>query len=110
MIIDKSAITTELNKIGGAVAAVKASSSYSLDMKAENELDPAWNKLATVDSYTGRLYKNTVEDKVNFNHSYKYKAHHEEDGGEAYEYAIGNMQNGDVYLASYKGKNTYTKV
>ena len=108
LISERDKVAAELDKVNAAVTSLKSSESYSLDMKAENEFDPAWNKLATVDSYQSRLYKNTVDGNVNFNHSYMYKAHHEEDGAEAYEYAIGSMTNGDVYLASYKGKNTYT--
>jgi hypothetical protein len=103
-------IAQELNTINNAITALKAEDTYSLDIFAENELDPAWNKSATVDSYTGRLYKNTVGTDVWFNHSYKYKAHHEEDGAEAYEYAIGNLQNGEVYEKSFKGKNDNTMV
>ena len=110
LIVDRTAVGEELAKINTAVTNLKNASSYSLDLEAENEFDPAWNKLATVDSYVSRLYKNTTDGNVNFNHSYKYKTHHEEDGAEAYEYAIGNMQNGDVYLASYKGSNVYTKL
>ncbi|MBQ9713808.1 MAG: hypothetical protein IJV83_00625 [Clostridia bacterium] len=110
LIVEDSQIENELNKINGAVTALKNENDYSLDIFAENEFDPAWNIFATVDSYKGRLYKNTVEENVWFNHSYKYKTHHEEDGAEAYEYAIGNIEDGTVYCASYKGDNTYTVV
>lgn len=110
LIVESNAIQKEVNAISSAITSVKNSEDYSLDIFARNEFDPAWNKLATVDSYTGRLYKNTDGDNVWFNHSYKYKAHHEEDGAEAYEYALGNLKDGTVYLASYKGDNTYTVV
>lgn len=110
LIIAQADVQAELNKINSAITSLKQADSYSLDIKAENEFDPAWNKIATTDSYIGRLYKNTVDVAVNFNHSYKYKAHHEEDGAEAYEYAVGNIKSGEVYLASYKGSNTYTKM
>ena len=66
--------------------------------------------LATVDKYTGRLYKNTIEENVWFNHSYVYKAHHEEDGAETYKYTVGNIQDGSVHLVSRKGKNDITPV
>lgn len=102
-------ISRELNTVQSALTALKSEDDYSLDLLAENEFDPAWNKFAIVDKYTGRLYKNTVDENVWFNHSYKYNAHSEEDGAEAYEYAIGNLQNGKVYLASYKGDNSYTE-
>lgn len=108
LIVDSTTIENEINTINAAVESVKDAEDYSVDLFAENEFDPAWNKLATVDSYKGRLYKNTVDENVWFNHSYKYKTHHEEDGAEAYEYAIGNMKDGTVYLASYKGDNVYT--
>ncbi|MBO5277604.1 MAG: hypothetical protein J6B05_03005 [Clostridia bacterium] len=110
LILAQADVQAELNKINSAITSLKQADSYSLDIKAENQLDPAWNKIATTDSYIGRLYKNTVDGAVNFNHSYKYKAHHEEDGAEAYEYAVGNVTSGEVYLASYKGSNTYTKM
>ena len=108
ILMETADISRELTTINNALTALKAEADYSLDLFAENEFDPAWNKLATVDSYTGRLYKHTDGQNVWFNHSYKYKAHHEEDGAEAYEYAIGNIEDGTVYTASYKGKNTYT--
>ena len=104
-----SDVSREINTVNSALTGLKAEDDYSLDLLAKNQFDPAWNKLATVDKYTGRLYKNTVEKNVWFNHSYKYNAHSEEDGAEAYEYAIGNLQNGTVWFASYKGDNTYTE-
>ena len=103
-------ISRELSTVQNALTELKGEDDYSLDLLAKNEFDPAWNKLAIVDKYTGRLYKNTVDGNVWFNHSYKYNAHSEEDGAEAYEYAIGNIQDGTVYLASYKGSNTYTEL
>ncbi len=112
VITDKTQIATQLNAMNASLLNVKDDADYSLDLLAKNEFDPAWNKLATVDKYTARLYKNTDEKAgaVWFNHSYKYKSHTEEDGAENFEYAIGNMTTGDVYLASYKGDNTYTQV
>ncbi len=113
VIVDNNQISAEVAAINASIADLKNDEDYSLDLLAENEFDPAWNKLATVDRYTGRLYKNTDdEDSSNvwFNHSYKYKSHTEEDGAENFEFALGNLQNGDVYLASYKGSNTYTLV
>ncbi len=113
LIMDTAALNTEIAAINNSLQDLKNDSDYSLDLLAQNELDPAWNKLAIVDKYTGRLYKNTSDEdegKVWFNHSYKYKSHTEEDGAESFEYAIGNMTTGEVYLASYKGDNTYTLV
>ncbi len=113
LIVEEEAIDTEIAAINASLVDLKNDDDYSLDLLAKNELDPAWNKLAIVDSYTGRLYKNTDDtdtDKVWFNHSFKYKSHTEEDGAESFEYAIGNLTSGEVYLASYKGLNTYTLV
>lgn len=108
--IDRKSISDEVSLINAELLELKNSETYSLDVEAKNDFDPSWNKLATVDSYLSRLYKHTDESNVWFNHSYKYKTHHESDGKENYEYAIGNAQDGETYLASYKGKNTYTPV
>ncbi len=113
LIMDSTAIGTEITAINASLADLKNDEDYSLDLLAENEFDPAWNKFATVDRYTGRLYKNTDDEdasKVWFNHSYKYNSHTEEDGAENFEYAIGNIESGEVYIASYKGSNTYTLI
>lgn len=110
LIVETAQVETELKAINDQITALKQDDDYSLDLFARNEFDPAWNILATVDSYQARLYKNTDGENVWFNHSYKYKAHHEEDGAEAYEFAIGNLKDGTVYVASYKGDNTYSVV
>ncbi len=113
VIVDDAAMSTEIAAINASLADLKNDEDYSLDLLAKNELDPAWNKLAIVDSYTGRLYKNTDDTDPNnvwFNHSFKYKSHTEEDGAESFEYAIGNLTTGETYLASYKGLNTYELV
>lgn len=110
LIVDNSQIQTELNKINSAINTVKNSDTYSLDVVARNELDPAWNKLAIVDQYKARLYKNKVQDNVWFNHSYEYKAHHESDGAETYKYTLGNIENGETYLVSRKGGNTINAI
>lgn len=107
-ILTGSALQSELASINNALLAVKNADAYSLDLTAENEFDPAWNITATTDSYTARMYKNTVEENVWFNHSYKYKAHHETDGAESYKYTIGNLQDNSVHLVSRKGSNTDT--
>lgn len=109
LITDTTGIAQEVNAINSSITQLKNAEDYSLDLIAENEFDPGW-QFATVDRYTGRLYKNTDASNVWFNHSYKYKSHTEEDGAENFEYAIGNIENGDVYLASYKGDNVYTLV
>lgn len=99
---------TDVAVINNALTELKNDDDYSLDLVAENEFDPGWNKLATVDKYTARLYKNTTEEGVWFNHSYEYKAHHEEDGAETYKYTIGNIQDGSVHIVSRKGGNVVT--
>lgn len=110
IITSKSGIENELNKINTSLNKLKSDATYSLDLSARNEFDPSWNKLAIVDSYAGRLYKNTVDENVWFNHSYEYKAHHEEDGAEKYKYTIGNIKDGSTYLVSRKGGNTVSAV
>lgn len=109
LIIEEGEIERELQDITTAINTLKQEDAYSVDLFAENQFDPAWNKMAITDSYTARLYKNTVDGAMSFNHSYKYKTHHESEGAEAYEYAIGNIKDGTVYLASYKGNNAYEK-
>ena len=110
LLVSDTQIQSELTKINNALNVVKNSGTYSLDLVARNEFDPSWNKLAIVDQYKARLYKNTVDSNVWFNHSYEYKAHHEEDGAEKYEYTLGNITDGSVYLVSRKGKNTISAV
>ena len=107
-ITQRNEIESELNTINDALLRLKQDESYSLDLLAKNEFDPSAFKLATVDSYTARMYKNTVDEKVVFNHSYTYKAHHEEDGAESYKYTVGNLQDGTVHEVSRKGSNVDT--
>ena len=109
----KSDITKELNVINSALNAVKNSSTYSLDLSAENQFDPGWNVTATTDKFISRLYKNTYDldggSFVAFNNSFEYKTHHEEDGKETYKYTIGNVtSDGAVYEISRKGGNQQT--
>ncbi len=108
--VETTKIQSDLSAINAAISAVKTSSTYSLDLLANNEFDPAWNKLATVDRYTARMYKNTVSSNVWFNHSYMYKAHHEEQGAENYKYTLGNITDGTTHLISRKGSNVITPV
>lgn len=110
LITNKTDITSELNKITNSFNSLKNDNAYSLDMVAKNEFDPGWNHLAMVDSYTGRLYKNTVNGNVWFNHSYEYKSHHEEDGAEKYKYTLGNINDGSIYLVNRKGNNAVSLV
>ncbi len=107
-ITERDEIENELETINDALLQLKQSDAYSLDLQAKNELDPSAFKLATTDSYTARMYKNTVDDKVVFNHCYTYKAHHEEDGAETYKYTVGNLQDGTVHEVSRKGSNVDT--
>lgn len=74
-------------------------------MEAKNEFDPGWNKLAITDKYVARMYKNTMDSIVAFNHSYEYKSHTEKDGAETFKFTIGNVQDGTIYKISRKGKN-----
>ncbi len=107
-ITNSSDIADELTTIENALNAIKESDTYSVDMTAKNDFDTGWNKNAIVDSYVARLYKNTNDDRVDFNHSYKFKAHDEEDGQEAYKYTIGNIQDGSVHEVSRRGSNVIT--
>lgn len=106
LIIGKTAITEELNAINAALNGVKTQTSYSLDLEAENEMDPGWNVKAIKDSYKSRLYKHT-DDKnfTHFNNSYEYHSHHEEDGKETYKYTVGNLTDGTTHIVSRKGSN-----
>lgn len=103
--IGKPEITTELNVINIALNGVKNQTSYSLDLEAENEMDPGWNVKAIKDTYKSRLYKNTVEGFTNFNNSYEYHSHHETDGNETYKYTVGNLTDGTTHIVSRKGSN-----
>lgn len=107
-ITDKTAIEKELATINAAVNTVKNADAYSLNVEAKNDFDPGWNVTATVDKYIATLYKNTNDGRVDFNHSYEYKAHHEEDGKENYKYTLANIQDGSTYLVSRKGTNVIT--
>lgn len=106
LITETQDINTEIATINNAINTLKNSSAYSIDFEARNEFDPGWNTLAIVDEYIARMYKNTVDSRVDFNHSYEYKAHHEEDGAETYKYTIGNIRDGSVHLVSRKGSNS----
>lgn len=110
LITNNDEISSEMNTINGAITALKNSGTYSLDFEAINEFDPAWNVNAITDKYNARLYKNTNGDRVDFNHSYEYKAHTEEEGAETYKYTIANIRNGSVYQVSRKGTNVITEV
>lgn len=105
ILFDKAAIAAELKTLADAYAALKGDNTYSLSLKARNEFDPGWNKLAIVDQMTSTLYKNGSA----FNNSFTYKSHTEEDGKESYKYTIGNIQDGSVWLVSRKGSNKYEK-
>ena len=109
IILDTAEIATHVNAVNAALADIKDDEDYSLDLLAENEFDAGWNKLAVKDSYKARMYKNTTDDGVWFNHSYEYKAHHEEDGAETYKYTIGNISaDNSVHMVSRKGSNVVT--
>lgn len=110
-IVEKNDISNVLATINGALSRVKNQNTYSLDVSAINDFDPGWNITATVDKYIARMYKNTTDDgRIDFNHSFVYKAHTDEDGKENFKFTIGNIENGDVYRISRKGSNTQTKI
>lgn len=106
-IVDGAGVAAKVQLLSDALQSLKTEDAYSLDISAKNELDPSWKILATVDKYEGRLFKNTKDGQVSFNHSYEFKAHHEEDGAETYKYTLGNVVGDEagVYLVSRKGKN-----
>lgn len=108
LISNNTDIISELNVINGAIDALKNANAYSLDFEARNEFDPGISTNAIVDKYIARMYKNTNEGRTDFNHSYEYKAHSEEDGAETYKYTIGNIQDGSVHMVSRKGSNAIT--
>lgn len=111
IVTDQTEIGREIDAIDAALTAVRSSSAYSLDVEAVNEMDPAWNVIATKDSYKARLYKNTAEGgDVSFNHSFEFHSHHEEQGRETYKFTIGNTQENKTYLLSRKGTNTLTEL
>ncbi|MDE6666735.1 MAG: hypothetical protein K2K38_00135, partial [Clostridia bacterium] len=108
-------VQKEVNAINAAISDLKADPVYSLDLTAKNEFDPGWKNTAIVDSYTARMYKNTIDGVAWFNHSYKYKAHSETAGKETYKYTLGNVngtdeENQGTWLISRKSSNTQTKV
>lgn len=109
-ITDASAMTNELSIINNALSNLKKSNTYSLDFEATNKFNPGWNITATADKYYSRMYKNTNNERVDFNHSFEYKVHTVDDGGETYKYTYGNIQDGTVHLVSRKGSNTVTQV
>ncbi len=108
LIIEDSKISSEVSAINTALTSLKNDSAYSLDVEAENELDPSWKIIATTDKYKARLYKNTIDGAIHWNHSYMYKAHHEEDGAENYKFTLGNVigEDAGVYRIMRKGKNS----
>lgn len=112
LIIEKEAVEKEMEIIDNAIATLKNSSAYSIDLEAKNEFDPAWNINATVDKYVARMYKNTDADtkRVDFNHSFVYNAHTDTDDKDKFKFTIGNIKTGEVYRISRKGTNTNEKL
>ena len=110
LIIGKDAIKNEMDIVNKAIEDLKNSSAYSVDLEARNEFDPAWNINATVDKYIARMYKNTDADtgRVDFNHSFEYKAHTDTDDKDTFKFTVGNVKTGEVYRISRKGTNTNT--
>ena len=106
--VEENEIINKIQAINNSMLAVKDDNSYSIDVSAVNDFDPSATKLAIVDKYNARLYKNTVGTDIFFNHSYEYKSHHEEDGAETYKYTIGNVTGDEagVYIVSRKGTNS----
>ncbi len=110
IITSQADMAAEIAAVNAAAQATKNDPAYSLDLLAKNELDPSWKKLAIVDSYTARMYKNTEGSNVWFDHSYMFKSHTEEEGKETFKYTLGNLQDGTVHLVSYKGSNSEKQV
>jgi len=110
LIVGKEAIKSEMNVIDKAIEDLKNSSAYSIDLEARNEFDPAWNINATVDKYIARMYKNTDAEtgRVDFNHSFAYKAHTDTDDKDTFKFTVGNVKTGEAYRISRKGTNTNT--
>lgn len=109
-ITDADDIASSVATINNAINAIKAADIYSIDMSAINDFDPGATTTAIVDKYIARMYKNTVDGRVDFNHSYEYKSHTEEDGAETYKYTLANIQDGSTYIVSRKGTNNITEV
>lgn len=111
-IIEDADISTTVQEFNSAMQLLKGSDTYSIDVSAINNFDPSWKIAAIEDAYKARLYKNTLENEVYFNHSYEFKAHHETDGAETYKYTLGNVIGEDegVYLVSRKGSNSVSAV
>ena len=91
-----SEIESVTSLINSAIASIKSSNTYSIDMSAINDFDPSATTNAIVDKYVARMYKNGDD----FNHSYEYKSHTEEDGAETYKYTLANIQDGSTYIVS----------
>lgn len=98
LITSASEISSTTTLINNAITSVKSENTYSVDMHAVNEFDPSATTLAIKNEYTARMYKNGTA----FNHSYRYDVYHEEDGAEAYKYAVGNLTDGSVHLVQFK--------
>jgi hypothetical protein len=111
-IIEDADISTTVQEFNSAMNLLKESDTYSIDVSAINNFDPSWKIAAIEDAYKARLYKNTQDEEVYFNHSYEFKAHHETDGAETYKYTLGNVIGDDagVYLVSRKGTNVVSAV
>lgn len=107
-ILDKSEINAKVDIINNALLGIKNDEAYSIDVSATNDFDPSWKITATVDRYYARLFRNGND----FNHSYEFKAHHEEDGAETYKYTLGNVTGEEegIYLVSRKGSNEVNPV
>lgn len=105
LIVERAAVESEMDTISAAILALKNSDAYSLDLEAKNDFDAGWNSRAIVDKYIARMYKNTTDGRVDFNHSYEYKAHTEEEGAETFKYTVANIKDGSVHRVSRKGKN-----
>ncbi len=106
LITSASEIASTTALINNAITSIKNANTYSIDMSAINDFDPSATTNAIVDKYIARMYKNGSD----FNHSYEYKSHTEEDGAETYKYTLANIKDGSTYLVSRKGSNEITSV
>ncbi len=111
-IVEDTDINTTVQEFNNAMNLLKERDTYSVDISAINNFDPSWKITAIEDAYKARLYKNTQDNEVYFNHSYEFKAHHETDGAETYKYTLGNVigEDAGVYLVSRKGGNTVSAI
>lgn len=105
IIADSVGIAKELSYIANALNVVKNSATYSLELNVMNKFDSSWKHKSSVSRYHSRLYKNTNDKRIDFNHSTEYQAYTE--SGEAIKdkHTYCNISDGAVYLVLGREKN-----